>query len=126
MLLRYWCSGLPCIPGDGNGCRMTLPQKPTLARVEAWKKAAVFPIPAEAQFGMLNGLRFKLLHCLDWLSSIYRAPDNTDEAIREITQAARQLKTITFMLPEATRRHNAEYSEQDERRVYREEASSPQ
>jgi hypothetical protein len=98
---------------------MTLPQKPTPARVELWKKAVAFPIPAEAQFGMLNGLRFKILHYIDWLSSIYRAetwPDNTDEAIHEITRAARQLRTITAMLPEALRRHNAEYLEQDERR----------
>jgi len=68
---------------------------------------------------MLNGLRFKILHYIDWLSSIYRpeaSPDNTDEAIREITRAARQLKTITAMLLEALRHHNAECLEQDERR----------
>ncbi|HTU45401.1 MAG TPA: hypothetical protein VMF91_10080 [Bryobacteraceae bacterium] len=99
MAARHCCSGaslrLPCIPEGGNGCRMTLPQKPTPARVELWKKAVAFPIPAEAQFGMLNGLRFKILHYVDWLSSIYRAetwPDHTDEAIREITRAARQPK----------------------------------
>jgi len=94
---------------------MTLPLKPTPARVELWKKAVAFPIPAEPRFSMLYGLRFKVLHYLEWLSSIYRAekwPDNTDEAVREITRAARQLKSITAELPAALRRHNAEYLEQ--------------
>jgi hypothetical protein len=94
---------------------MTLPLKPTPARVELWRRAVAFPIPAEARFGMLNGLRFKILNYVGWLSSTYRAetwPDNTDEAVREITRAARQLKSITAMMPEALRRHNAEYLEQ--------------
>jgi hypothetical protein len=90
--------------------------------VEVWRKAVAFPIPAEARFGMLNALRFKILNYLGWLSSTYRAemwPDRTDEAIGEITRAARQLKSITGMLPQALRRHNTEYLEQaqEERRL---------
>ena len=101
---------------------MTLPLKPTPARVELWRRAVTFPIPAEARFGMLNGLRFKILNYLGWLSSTYRAemwPDRTDEAIREITRATRQLKSITAMMPEALQRHNTEYLEQaqEERRL---------
>jgi len=55
---------------------MKLLLKSTLAGVEVWKKAVAFPISAEAQFGMLNGLRFKILH----YSIAFRAPTGRDVA----------------------------------------------